>query len=491
MHYKFVTLFAATNAALCLALPFLSGDLLSFYVHFIIYVNVLLPGLSAKACRPSVDYLDPLFVSLTLYTLYAWCPPLNDILHETTSYDAIREKYYLAVILGAAGLSGGYFMVQRSQWIKRVIAKRTRWHRRVDNGRFLFILCGLAIVALAASYDRVITHYDPSDIRPYTATAAQSRVDRTDSSGTFEYIEQTAIQLLTGACLVLAFRKSRKQLQMIWLAPLAVLSLFSAVQGSKAALFNLLSTSLIYYNYRMKRIRFVPIVIGAAVALSGASLFNHVRTTTDPAEMVRLAEDFVHDRPELVLPWNSGEFTKPGIALENIISATTVNEMGFSYGRTWLTGLLCFIPRVVYPGRPPTAAELHMQTFYPDLASHGVNFALFMPADGYWAFGMLGVGILMTLYGALARIMYQYLLQNLQGTVGLLVYCCVFQFMCGAAMRNDLFTTVKVSIMVAAPVLVTALLATKAGSFGVPRVFNSGCATVPSRFRATASGTHQ
>jgi hypothetical protein len=230
--------------------------------------------------------------------------------------------------------------------------------------------------------------------------------------------------------------------------------------GNKSNIISFVTVCLIYYNYYVKRIRIIPVIIIAAILLAFATMINHVRVTTDLSEMAHLATGYIKNDPALLLPMNSTELANPPKSLMYIIYAIQSGRMNFSFGRTWLADILVFIPRVIYPNRSLPTPELYMELFHP-LLSKGTGYATFMPTDGYWAFGYAGVFVIMFIYGSMLSFVYRVVKTNIDNGAVVLIYAFAFFTLVTTAVRTGFFGTVKTSIMFLMPFLVILYLSRK------------------------------
>jgi hypothetical protein len=237
-------------------------------------------------------------------------------------------------------------------------------------------------------------------------------------------------------------------------------SVVSIMTGGKSQVISFITVMLIYYNYNVRSLRISLVVVVTVPLLVFATMINHVRKTTDLSAMFQLAVDFVKDRPDLLLPINSGEFVGPPRMLMDVINAIHNGNMSFSFGHTWFTDILVFVPRFIYPNRPLPVPELFVQLLHPE-APKGYGYGGFMPLDGYWAFGYIGVVVIMFMYGAIVSIIYKIVRNNISNGVVLLIYSFAFFMLVTTAIRTGFFGTVKSSLMFVAPFLIILFLSRK------------------------------
>ena len=132
--------------------------------------------------------------------------------------------------------------------------------------------------------------------------------------------------------------------------------------------------------------------------------------------------------------------------------------MTYSYGKSYLTELLTFIPRAVYPDRPLPLSLQYMASFYPSEMEQGRGQGFFIPTEGYWAFGVGGVCLQMAAFGAILGALYRFFRANLNN--GIIAFIYVMTWMPGivSPIRTGLIGSVKATLMVAGPLLVIYLL---------------------------------
>jgi oligosaccharide repeat unit polymerase len=434
-----------------------SGNYTELLLYFMLYVDILIVAawLHTSSWR-SVDIMDPFFVVIGIYTLYAWSAGWAAVIVHP-EYGPVMSIYYLAVVLGLVGFVLGYRWVANSTG--GLAKKLSEFRLQVSASRFLKLSWFLAVVLAALTAGHLFKLFDIYDILPYADWAASSRVERTATSGPIDYLNEMAISLMICALLVSSFMKRRTSI--LAFALVGVYAIPTIMAGQKAPVVTIALLVAVYRNYVLKPLRPVHIAaLGLAIYVF-ATLFNHVRNTTYLGEMYSEAVYLVKTEPAILMPAYSGEFSNPARTLMNIIGGIQSGKLSYSYGYTYITELLTFVPRVFYRNRPLPMSELHMQLFYPLEAAQGRGIATFMPTEGYWAFGLPGVVLAMLVYGALVSALYKVFLVNRRCGPLVLVYGLLYMPFIVLSTRTGLLGSVKATLMTLAPFLIILLLSSR------------------------------
>ncbi len=424
-----------------------------FILYLMLYVNIVFIGLFFKTSRQSIDILEPYFVVIFLYTLYSWISALSEVSSEGV-FISIMPIYYICLIVGIVGFMLGYRCNYTSS---NIIRKITSFKLAISYPRFFKILLLLTIIFSLINYKYLMGIFNISNISSY-AEALSSRAEYSDISGPILYLQQLSITLILMSLLFKSF--VNRKLSVIAFIFFGIYAIIGVMGGGKSLVISFVTVFIIYYNYYVKRLRIFPVAIITALLLVFATMINHVRSTTNLLTMFNLAIDYATANPVLLLPISSGELVGPPRTLMDVANAIQTGSMNFSFGYTWLTDILIFIPRFIYPNRPLPTPELYVQLLRP-MAPKGFGAGGFMPLDGYWAFGYIGVFVIMFIYGSLLAFVYRIVKTNIDNGAVLLIYAFGFFHLITIAIRTGFFGTVKGSIMFVLPFLIILFLSKK------------------------------
>lgn len=425
-----------------------------FTFWFMIYINIVIFGLMLKFSRQSIDVLEPFYAVIFLYTLYAWTAALAELYGGNGRFLSIMPIYYRCMIIGILAFMIGYGCIQHSKVC--LIKGLNRYIFRFPFMLFYKILIFCAIALALFNYENLLNIFGIGNILPYTKTAGPSRMARTPVFAIVSYIGQVSIMLILGVLFIKSFVK--KKLSIIGVIFFGVYAIVSIMAGGKSIIIMFVTVLLIYYNYSVKRIGFKPVVICALTLLVFSTLLSHVRVTTSIPDMIRLSVGYVNENYLYLTPLYCGEFTGPPRTLMNVIDATENGNMNFSFGSTFVADMAIFIPRIIYPDRPLPVPERYMEIFHPGQLAQGKGEGNFIPTEGYWAFGYIGVFMVMFAYGALVATFYNILRKNLDNGVVVFLYSLVYFPLITTGMRTGLIGSIKGTAMVVMPFFVIIFL---------------------------------
>lgn len=112
----------------------------------------------------------------------------------------------------------------------------------------------------------------------------------------------------------------------------------------------------------------------------------------------------IWSNPELLLPWESGEFIRPGGALQELL--THGAEWNPWLGKTYLEALVFIVPGLgrLFDLNYVPLSIWRMQTFYPVQWAQGRGFGFSAAAEGFANFGVAGVFLHLFVLGGLCGI---------------------------------------------------------------------------------------
>lgn len=415
---------------------------------FMIYINIVIYSLFTKHSDGKIDFLEPYYVVIALFSLYVWTSAFAEV-YSNGKFLSILPIYYLCTILGIIGFIVGYrYRQNRNHNMKSIFL----FTMNFSFNKFYRILFVFTIIFVILSYQSLINLFNLSNIRSYVEAAALHRMVRTSASGVTEFLQEVSILFILGSLLIRSF--VRKKLSIISTILFGIYAVIGIMSGGKSLVIQFVTLLLIYYNYNVKRISLKPIVICFLILLSFSTIINHVRSTTSIPVMAELAVDLYKTDLIYLTPLMNGELTGPPRTLMNVIKDIESEHMDYSFGfTTYIPDLISFIPRIIYPDRPLPGPENYMETFHPGALQQGLGEGYSMLTEGYWAFGLIGVFIGMFLYGIIISVFYEILQRNLDNGVMIFVYALAFFPLITTATRTGLIGALKGTAMVIVPFL--------------------------------------
>ena len=420
-----------------------------FCLFFALYALVAAAGI---LFRRSDDILEPFFAIIFLFTTYSWCAAWNiDMLHEAQFSQSVMATYYACITAGLISFMVGYcYCASRRRLRQRAPARIPAAALRKLH--YFCIAATLGLGFLNRGY--LARTFDPRQIVSYTAWATISRKDALENpwSGLVGAGETFTASLLTACLLLPMFTKRR--LAAFGFTAACVWAGLGLMAGSKTALIVVVLSAVIYRHYYVRPLRLRSLVLLGAILYVPLTMLNHVRNTTDLGLMVSNAVQMATSDARFLSPAGNGELAGPPVTLMRIIEAIDAGQMNYSYGLSYLSEILTFIPRAIYRNRPLPLSLQYMSTFYPVEMLQGQGFGFFIPTEGYWALGIAGVCLEMAVFGAILGVLYRSFRANLHNGAWVFIYMMVWLPGLISSIRTGLIGTVKSTLMVVAPLLV-------------------------------------
>jgi oligosaccharide repeat unit polymerase len=398
---------------------------ISVAIFFGIAAFVVLRNLLARE-RDPYEIINPI---LFLYCLYAMMLPINYLvrtesptLHIGVAGVAISPmfEYMFICTLGLIGLIIGYYL----PFGKRVAAKLPLWDA---SGRELKIAGGILLAYGLLSF--------ATNIAAYGGIANYINI----GYGSERYVIQReavafgqGLELIGIASIILIFvllkGKSHRWLILVLASILLAYIVISLLIGQRRYVVYLLIIALVITNYGVARVKLRWTLLFVVIAYLFFFVYAYSREVWAETGLIQgLVETYniAMENPILILPFAGGEFIPPAKAILEIL---TDSSFQFRYGMSYLVGLVRILPRVgkIWPDALQTLVEWRMSAFYAGFYERGVSFNFFTAAEGYANFGYLGVLFHMGFYGFIARLAYQYFLENKNSILVLLIYSLVF-----------------------------------------------------------------
>ncbi len=394
------------------------------------------------------DLFEPLNLVISLYCTIVVAGAGAVLLNGDVFYPpAVMWRYYLSTTIGLVALACGY------RWAKITRTPLFRVFERaafsVDDDVFGYWLLFLGVV-LGGS---VLIHSGLPAPVAYTEWSGDLRLEwrASNASGLVEYFEEGATFLFFAA--VLFTGRKHWGSRALALTVAFAYGLLTVMSGRKHIFLFLVALAAMYWHYRIRPMRARYVLPAVVVVYVFAAMFNHVRDTTNLVEMVEKGVGYIREDPSLLSPTKVGELSGVSSVLFDLIERIERGGAEYSWGGTYVSEILTWVPRFVWPDRPLPLSEKYMHDFYPEDYDKGYGRGLFMPVSGYWAFGPLGVGIDFFCYGAILGGVYRLFRANDTSDAVFCLYCVVICLLAGTTLRSGLIGTLRQATMAAAPLV--------------------------------------
>lgn len=213
------------------------------------------------------------------------------------------------------------------------------------------------------------------------------------------------------------------------------------------------------YLVRDRRPRARTLAIVAAAALLASFFIGYLRDPTDALTTRSAAKDLRH-RPQAVLdPILRGADAEMVLALSAALTVVP-DRLPHRYGGATVGSLLTRpIPRELWPGKPLSPGEKVVSTiwpqYFPDLNPAFSPLLVF-----YWDFGLAGVAFGMLVFGASARLLYDWFRRYQHAFGAQLVYSVALWFVV-IACRDETPAVVAIASFIFLPVVAIVAIASE------------------------------
>jgi oligosaccharide repeat unit polymerase len=193
--------------------------------------------------------------------------------------------------------------------------------------------------------------------------------------------------------------------------------------GGRGHLLAFWETMVIIHHYAVRAIRPRHLVIFAAFLVIAFSLIGTYRESTAPGGTAFSARTALTGQGlanQLFFHLSSAPMTTLVVLLDKV-----PREIPYRDGMTFANTFVQPIPRAFYAGKPPPQNTWYNQNLYGRGRSGKKATVIGL---GYVNFGILGVALIMFLYGLVARAVYFYLDRNRFNPVALLIYAVLLKY---------------------------------------------------------------
>lgn len=428
------------------------ADILAFSLAFAFLASL---PLLERGDRHALDPFRPLLGLSVLLFLYSLSTLLYVSEEGLTYYgESVSEgtvlTYQLACLLCMAGIGAGTLLIGPRRFDRVAPAAVDEAAERAFTYR-LGALLGLVMLPF------IHAKFQPWNATAYADAALALRVDNLadQAAGIKETVlENIPTALVLAAGTLASFDRSLRLHERALGATLVVLYISTALlSGWRGHMMFAALTVAVYFHWKVRRLKILPLAAAGVITYVLINALSVARVSADPVEMViALSENFGEKGLGFLALKQSGELAT-STNLLRLISGLEGGETSFGMGSIALGQLMAFVPRAILPDRPPVASELFVQTFYPGIFESGGGYGFFLPQDGYWDFGLLGVFFYGIALGACLEALFRWFLARRHSAMLVLLYAAVYSQLVLSVVRSGFLGSVKASLLAAAPAL--------------------------------------
>ncbi len=402
------------------------------------------------------DVFAPAFGMVVLVFLYSTISALyveenGKTWHGDYISDHVMNVYYVTCLMGLAGFILGTLFSQntrsRFEGFKSILVK---------NHLFYDKLFAAALVLSVLLCFQILPLFDFTNVLSYAERALPLRVERMEdiASGVSEalFVALPITLILCGA----TFFMFHKRLYLKVLGFVVIISYLmqNTLAGWRGQVIAAAIIPVIYYHYRIRRIELKKALLLGFFAFLFMNIMSAVRGTSDPFEMAHRLVYVVQGEGFLYTRLKRTSELMVGSNLQRLISGIEDNETSFTYGTSFVTELMVYIPRALYPARPLPLSEQFVEVFCPGLREAGGGRGFFILQEGYWAFGMIGVFFSMMIYGWLLETIYRWIIRHIHLDIIVFIYTGIYYSLVVSSVRTGIVSSFKGMLMGLIPFIV-------------------------------------
>jgi oligosaccharide repeat unit polymerase len=380
--------------------------------------------------------------------------------------------YSVACLLCMAGISCGTLMTDLFRSKNRDVFYLPNLLPNREEIYKISMVCGLIF------FPFIIYKFQPWNATSYADVALSIRVEQLSdkAAGIKEIIfENIPTMLILTACTCALFDyKIHKLIRFIAGLLLLALITTSLLSGWRGQFVFAILTIFIYFHWRIKSIKFQYLIGLACIGYVIVNTLSVARISSNPVEMIAAVIENFNDKGFLFLSISQSGELATSTNLLRLISGIESGESQYGYGSILFNQISAFIPRAIWPDRPPMGSELFVQTFYPGIYESGGGYGFFLPQDGFWDFGLIGVFFYSILLGVLLESLYLWFSNRRQIDFIVLFYAIVYSQLVLAIVRSGIIGSLKAALIACIPLIMLWLVCMiiRLGS-GLPMRFNS------------------
>ncbi len=413
--------------------------------------------------RPIEDFLffRPLYCLLALLYLYAVTPLTHFCYCGFEFYPPKSDLYELVIyqcgcLLAAVGfILGTKFAINK----KEVLNKLDDSYVTEKTEKILsFSLIGLIFLTTAVSWPYVYKLFSPFEATNYSQVLYSTRVEKMSNpnAGIIEiFFEVLPSMLILFWSIIVVFNKNKNiALRVIGGFLIILYGMTAFASGWRSLVMLLLVIIIIFYHYQVCKLKILQACWVATCLYLIITLMSFVRLTTNPIEMVQVLSNRISTENFKFMSLSKSSELNSSVMYLRLIDGLRTGETDFGYGKVALGQIGAFVPRAIQPDRSPLGSQLYAQTFYPDIYKNGGGFGFFIPLDGYWDFGLLGVLFYCALYAYILEKIFWLLHRSSRATVIVLIYGVLYSQLVVGAMRSGIFASIKASLLLLIPIFI-------------------------------------
>tara|TARA_Y100001968_G_scaffold333912_1_gene400974 strand:- start:252 stop:1601 length:1350 start_codon:yes stop_codon:yes gene_type:complete len=401
------------------------------------------------------DYLQPGVIFLILLSLYS----LSYLTHAKYFADVdstVTEEFSWAYIISVISFVTGYIFINPKLKIVRYTIKNLSLIE-LNNKKIFFFLLRIVLLFSIISLPQIVKYiqFNPES---YVETAVRNRINTNNFSAPLSIIFELNYSIIISLFLYKStkiFKQIPKIFQrMIGISLTIWISLYTYLSGSKSKIIITLLILIIpnYYNLLINNKKFHLTLLYTSSIIILILLWpllivqTHIRYTSNIFEMSSAFISYITNNPISVLPIASSELIGCSKTFATIISKINENVIDFNYGIRWINDFLIFIPKLILNNRTLPSSEYFVQLFFPDL-KEGAGLGWFILNDGYWAFGLPGVGFISLVYGYLLRLNYEIIMGISNNSFVLGLYQNLYFVTVITSVRTGIFGSIKIYLI--------------------------------------------
>lgn len=360
--------------------------------------------------RYRLDPFEARHVFVLFFALYTLPWPILTYLSKQPSLSDVRptgvETITHALLLSLLGLA--FFYVGYHMRIGKALAQRLPLFAVASKGRLLLSMVFLLFVSLT------LVGLFLGVIGGLQAYISAGYLGLYQLEQGLEYFA-VGFNLLSTTLLLLyyvAHERRTHGLLLLFIILFVGISALLFVAGRRRYLLTLIFAMLIYRHYAVRRFSLKQVVLLGIISFTLMSLWGVLRAI--PLEQILTERTWTALR-QLSLAdlfyavTGRGEFSLSWLHLPEVMEEIANGDLHYLLGISYLQTPLIFVPRLLYPDRPPTLSEWYVSAYYPDIVAQGGGRGFFFLAEAYLNFSVVGIFLLMLLAGIVFRTAYSYL----------------------------------------------------------------------------------
>lgn len=429
------------------------GDRWNLYLYSAILTCVFLSATSLD----EFDVLNPYFSISVLHALYSVGSVsyvINNNMHlpwgDLISDDATFRFMNITILSQASILAGYLFVTLNSKWhIQKPKFSITFY----NSGALINAMVILLLVSLLLFQRDSINILDVSS---YADRVLLDNIQKRNNSmaGISDVI--TIWAQMSIVCIAFYFVGSDANKLYKIISSLSVFLLLTRylLAGDRASAVVIIFAIVAFLNYFVYRVGVFLTLLMSLIGYAAFNLMSIMRNSSNIFTMTNLAIDYYRDNGLAMFSLGrSGELIA-GSNLLKIINEIDFGSASYLYGMNFIDSIMTFIPRAFYYERIGFGNERFVRDFYPDVYASGGGHGYFLPMDGFWDFGILGVVVLMFFYSSVCGWLYLNFKSKLNSTITCLLYSLFFSQGIIFAMRSGIYASIKQFLIYSFPVFV-------------------------------------